>query len=74
MESIPEQNRQVPLQTIRGLWVVLSELMEKGHGDTAICRADSEIGPCSISSIELYDTTREVEQGVLPERLTFLFC
>ncbi len=74
MIHIPEQRKEVPLQTVRGLMVVLEELVRQGHGETSIFRADVEAGPCGISSLELYDTEKEKQRGELPSRLTFLIC
>ena len=71
MEHIPTQDREIPLQTIRGLWVVLSELIEAGHGNTAVALFNDETGINGIGRLELCDTTEEVEQGLLPAPLTF---
>lgn len=60
------------LQTVRGLWVVLGEMVKNGHGETSLFRADIEAGPCPVNVLELYDTTKEVETGSLPEKLTFV--
>lgn len=74
MIHIPEQRKEVPLQTVRGLMVVLEELVRQGHGETSIFRADVEAGPCEIKAIELYDTEKERSRGELPDSLTFLIC
>lgn len=60
------------LKTVRGLAVLLQELIDKGHGETSIMRADIEAGPCAIHSIDLYDTTEELTRGETSAPLTFI--
>jgi hypothetical protein len=64
--------KPVSLQTVRGLHAILTELLEMGHGETPIVRADSEIGPMGVNEIDLYDSTKEMEKGVLDAPFVFL--
>jgi hypothetical protein len=72
MEQIPEQTRKVDLQTIRGLWVILDELVKSGHGETPLKLADFDFGPCKMESLDLYDTSVEQEEGRMDSKLTFI--
>ncbi len=65
---------QVDGNTIHDLYVALTALISMGYGGTAICRADTEAGPMDVTGLELYDTSKEVERGELPEKMTFLLC
>lgn len=53
IDSIP-----VPLNTVRGLYVLLGQLMEK-HADTHVCIGSLEEGVSGINAISLWETTEE---------------
>lgn len=72
MVNLPEQRKEIKVQSVRGLMEALSQLIEQGYGEHSIYRADVEAGPCEIKAIELYNTEAERLRGELPYDYTFI--
>ena len=72
MTMLPLARSPVKKQTISGLIQALQELEKAGYGEFAIVRADSEAGPMSIGTIDLYDWKDAQERGEVDFRYGFL--
>jgi len=60
--------------TVYDLWTALLGLITIGHGNTPIARADIEAGPCFLKTLELHDTSAELERGETLSDRTFFLC
>lgn len=72
MVNLPEQRKEIKVQSVRGLMEALSELINLGYGEHSIYRADVESGPCEIKAVELYNTEAERLKGELTYDYIFI--